>query len=79
MPNYTDAVVSVLPTTIGCSDGEASVKPVQQKLYLLVQFVAAIIWILEIYSIYGFPLYFVISTTDWICHLDGGLDMASRR
>ena len=50
MPNYTDAVVSVLPTTIRCSDGGASVKPVQQKLHLLVQFVATIIWILEIYS-----------------------------
>ena len=44
-PNYTDAVVSVFPTTIGCSDGGASIKPVQQKLHLLVQFVAAIIWI----------------------------------
>ena len=27
-PNYTDAVASVLPTTIECSDGGASVKPV---------------------------------------------------
>ena len=60
-------MASVLLTTIGCSDGGASVKPVQQKLHLLVQFVATIIWILEIY--------FGTSTTDWTCHLDGGLDM----
>ena len=26
-----------------------------------------------------FPIYFGTSTTDWTCHLDGGLDMASRR
>ena len=77
MLNYTDAVASVLPTTIGCSDGGASVKSVQQKLHLLVQFVTAIIWILEIYSISGFPLYFGTNMTDWTCHLDGGLDMAS--
>ena len=78
MLNYTDAVASVLPTTIGCSDGGASVKPVQRKLHLLVQFVAVIIWILEIYSISVFPLYFGTSATDWTCHLDGGLDLASQ-
>ena len=27
----------------------------------------------------GFLLYFGTSTADWTCHLDGGLDMASRR
>ena len=68
---------SVLSPSVGCTGAWASVQPVQQFLHLLVQFVAAIIWILEIYSISGFPLYFGISTTDWTYHLDGGLDMAS--
>ena len=31
------------------------------------------------YIISGFTLYFDTSTTDWTCHLDGGLDMAFRR
>jgi hypothetical protein len=30
-------------------------------------------------GIYGFPLYFGTSAPDWTCHLDGGLDLASRR
>src|SRR6185503_2641500 len=75
----TDDRASDLPTTIRCTDAHASVKPVPLFSAELVQCIAAINWILRIYSISGFPLCFDISTADWTCHLDGGLDVASRR
>jgi len=66
----TDDRASDLPTTIGCTDAHASVKPVPLFSAELVQCIAAIS---------GFSLCFDISTADWTCHLDGGLDLASRR
>ena len=76
----TDDRASDLPTTIGCTDAHASVKPVPLFSAELVQCIAAINWILQIYSGHsGFPLCFDISSAKWTCHLDGGLDLASRR
>ena len=63
---------SVYPATIGCTDGMASVKPVQLILHYFVQFVAGSFGCLKyILSHFG------TSTTDWTCHFDGGLDMTS--
>jgi len=78
-PKLAPMLASVYPVTIGWTDDWASVKSVQLTLHPFVQFVAAIIWILEIYFISGLLLCFSISTADCTCHLDGGLYLASQR
>jgi len=71
---------SIAPMPLRRFIRQPSVRPMPlRNSAALVQYIAAINWILQIYSNSGFSLWLGISMVDWTWCPDGGLDIVSPR